>query len=190
MSKKPDEAEHQSRPRRLLKREREEAQRQYRLHQKHRQWMEAEIARREELGQSTEQIAAELDLWIPPEDPAVEFLRKRLNEIRADDPLFDRKWQQAVVDLVASDVPLDPVSRRLIAGELQRFYFPKESDNQRKQRIELLYARRLQDHLQTVAGMSATDAEAEVAESLGISVDALRRRRTRQQSKRRKHRRS
>ena len=190
MSKKLDEAEHQSRrARRLLKREREEAQRQHRSEQKLRRRMEAEIAR-EKLGQSTEQIAAELDLRIPPADPAVEFLRKRLNEIRADDPLFDRKWQQALVDLVAS-VPLnDPVMRGLAAGELQRFYFPKESDKQGKQRIEFLYARKLQDHLQTVAGMSATDAEAEVAKSLGISVDALRQRRTRQQSKRRKHRRS
>jgi hypothetical protein len=160
------------------KREREERQRQYRLEQKFRLRTEADIARRVKLGQSTEQIAEELNLWIPPEDPAAEFLRKRLNDVRPDE--FDRKWRQAVVDLVAN-VPLnDPVMRRLVAGELQRLYFPKESDKKRKQHAQLWAARRLQDHLQNAAGMSATEAEAEVAKILGISVDVLRKRRQRE----------
>jgi hypothetical protein len=196
VSKKPDEAERQWRreqaqrrfnvmfglepARRLSKREREEWQRVHRLEQKHRRWIEAEIARREKLGQSTEQIAHELDLWIPPEDPAAEFFTKRLNKVRLDD--FDRKSQQALVDLVASDVPLNSFWRRLIAGELQHLYFPKESDKKGKQRAELWAARSLQDHLQNAQGMSATEAEAEVAKTIGIEVDVLRKRRQRQHS--------
>jgi hypothetical protein len=110
MSKKLDEAERQWRreqaqrrfyagfglesTRPLSKRERVEAQRQYKIEQKQRKLMEDEIARREKLGQSTEQIAAELELWAPPVKPATEFLRKQLNEVRANDLQFDAKWKQ------------------------------------------------------------------------------------------------
>jgi hypothetical protein len=196
VSKKPDEAERQwsseqaerrfnvmfglEPARRLSKREREEWQRQHRLEQEQRRWIEAEIARRKKLGQSAEQINDELDLWMSQEDSAAEFLRKRFSGVRPDDPLFDRKWKQAVVDLVVSDMPLDPLTRRLIAGELQRLYFPKESDKKSKQQNQLWAARLFQNHLQNAAGMSATEAEAEVAKILGISVDALRQRRQRQ----------
>jgi hypothetical protein len=90
--------------------------------------------------------------------------------------------EASVVDLVASDVPLDPFMRRMIAGELHRLYFSKESTKKQKQRIKLMFADDLQHYLQIVVGMSATEAEAEAeaAESLGTTVDGLRKRRQRQ----------
>jgi hypothetical protein len=46
--------------------------------------------------------------------------------------LFDSKLSQAIVDLVASDIPLDREARALIADELRRLYLPDEERGQHR----------------------------------------------------------
>lgn len=99
-------------------------------------------------------------------------------------------WKQALVDLVASDVSLDLDAdmRRAIANELTRLYEGekrlRESERERsnpkwRNQRDLETARGAQDHLEKYAGMTATVAEQAAAQIIGLSVDALRKRRER-----------
>jgi hypothetical protein len=82
--------------------------------------------------------------------------------------------KQSTIDLIKSDVPLDPRTRQLIAANLQRLLFPNTARDRREQRqreiedIEDL-RRRLENQ-----GMMAKEIEVEIAKALGISVAALR----------------
>ena len=78
-----------------------------------------------------------------------------------------------------SDVPLDPVTRILIAGELARLYKSEKPDRERERLEKLWFSRRYQNYCEQVAGMKPGDAEGEAAEAVGLSVDALRKLRSR-----------
>jgi hypothetical protein len=157
--------------RRLSKTEQEEARRYWLEKQQHRRWLESEIAKR---GQLTEADLDELGLTIPDNPPAWKFITDCLAKVRPDDPQFNKKWQQAVIDLVASDVPLDPIMRHLIAGELRRLYFPNaERDRRERRRLEIA-AIESQKQLLQGRGMTAKEVEQAIAENFGISVDGLR----------------
>jgi hypothetical protein len=94
--------------------------------------------------------------------------------VRPDDPQYKKKWQQATIDLVASDVPLDPLMRHLIAGELRGLYFPNvERDRRERRRLEIATIES-QKQLLRGRGMTAKEIEQAIAESFGISVDGLR----------------
>jgi hypothetical protein len=157
--------------RRLSKTEQKEAQRYWREKQQHRRRVESEIAKR---GQLTEADFDELGLIVPAEPPAWRFIVERLKKVRPDDPQYKKKWQQATIDLVASDVPLDPLMRHLIAGELRGLYFPNvERDRRERRRLEIATIES-QKQLLRGRGMTAKEIEQAIAESFGISVDGLR----------------
>jgi hypothetical protein len=111
-------------------------------------------------------------------NPATQFLFKRLNGVPTRE--IDQAWKWAVIDLVASDVPLDRHHRRLLAGELERLYFPPSPAQERrtKRQIEAIAFADLKAALHS-QGMTASAAEAYIAETFGLSVDALRKRRQR-----------
>jgi hypothetical protein len=117
----------------------------------------------------------ELGLTVVALSPALEFVRKRLNKVPHDDPQFNTKWKKAIVDLVASNVPLDPRTRSLLAGELRRLYFPNdERDKRAKRRTELVSIELYKQHLLSL-GMTAAEADREIAASHGFrTVGALR----------------
>jgi hypothetical protein len=126
-----------------------------------------------------------------PETQEDRFIRERLAGVPAGVPGNPSKhyietYLHALVELVRSDIPLDPDTRQLIAGALEEYYFPGKRARQEKRRAETF------SFLQVVDGMknflrhnkkkplSALDAEAVIAERMyGISVDALRQQITR-----------
>jgi hypothetical protein len=111
--------------------------------------------------------------------PVAQFLFKRLNGVPMRD--IDQTWKRAVIDLVASDVPLDRHYRRLLAGELERLYFPPSSAQKRatKRQIEAAAFADMKAALMRSQGMTASAAEGYIAETYSLSVDALRKRRQR-----------
>jgi hypothetical protein len=167
------------------KRERDEARRRVEQEQEHRKSIEAPLAELEKQpgGASEAQLRA-LGLVELPLPPATEFIRKRLNEASPDDPQFNSKWKQAIVDLVASDVPLDRHTRSKIAGELRRLYFSDgKRDRHAKRQTELAA---IEDYMRYLisCGMTMKEAEHPVVEEMGqalgiATVAALRKRRQR-----------
>ena len=97
--------------------------------------------------------------------------------------------KQALIELVASDVPLDPAPemRRAVANELARLYehekrlCESERANQKwRKQTELETAQWLQDQLENVTGLTTASAKQAAAEMIGLpSADALRKRRER-----------
>jgi hypothetical protein len=161
--------------RRMSKQERVEARRQFQEEREHRKRLEAQIAELEKLRVDV-QPEETLGLTVAPMSPALDFIRRRLNKVPPDDPQSDAKWQQAVIDLVASNIPLDPRTRSLLAGELSRLYFPNaERDRRARRRIESAAIEDLKRELLR-RGMTAAEVEREVAQTFGISVPALRKR--------------
>jgi|SRR5260370_11071667 hypothetical protein len=84
---------------------------------------------------------------------------------------------RALIELLRSDVPLDPDVRRAIAWKLERLYFPPSKRELQKERgrndaegIKALKAYLRQE------GVTATQAEECLAEIFGISVEGLRQR--------------
>jgi hypothetical protein len=168
---------------RMSKQERVEARRRFLQEQEERKHLEAHIAKLEELGELEKQpgdggVSLEaLGLVELPLSPATEFIRKRLNEVPHDDPQFDDKWKLAIIDLVASDIPLDRHTRSLLAGELRRLYFPNAARDKRAERqMEIANIELYKQHLRS-CGMTVAEAEREIAASFGFkSVAALRKR--------------
>jgi hypothetical protein len=148
--------------------------------QKHREELEAHIAELKQLGVSDVQ-PEELGLVPAPISPAMDFIQKRLNEVSPDDPEFDSKWKQVIVDLVESDVPLDRHTRSKIAAELRRLYFPDaKRDRRAKRQLESAMIEDRMRHLLS-CGMTVKEAEhlivEEMGQALGIAtVAALRKR--------------
>lgn len=179
--------------RRRSKRERDELRDNWRQHQKRRKLFEAHLAEIAELVKRGVVTDADLrnprlfpELWIPPPPPAMKFINDRLQEVPHDDPEFDSKWKLAIVDLVKSDIPLDPRSRSLLAGELRRLYFPNaERDHREHQRMEAAVIDDLEEELLS-RGMTVAQAREAVVQTLGKAlrinnVDALRKRMQRAQ---------
>jgi hypothetical protein len=161
------------RARRPSKREREDVRRDWALEKEDRAWREAQIAELEKQGEVSDAQLEELGLVASRMSPAMKFIADRLQELSFDDPLFDSKWQQVIVDLMASGVPLDPLIRRLIAGDQQRLYYPDaERDSLAKRRNEVAFIKDIWK-AELLRGMMAKEADAEIAKELGIKVGAL-----------------
>src|SRR5207253_2608507 len=105
---------------RISKQQRSEARRQWLLEKKDREWREAKLAELAKQGEVTDAQLEELGLVRLQLQPTTEFMRERLRGISPDDPQLQSKYKQATIDLVASDIPLDPSFRRLLAGDLCR----------------------------------------------------------------------
>jgi hypothetical protein len=92
---------------------------------------------------------------------------------------FDHMFRQALVNLVASNIPLDHHIRSHIAGELRRLYFPEaeraKHDRQAKRRDEAVMIEIIKRTLES-SGLMVKEIEAEIARAVGISVAALRKR--------------
>jgi hypothetical protein len=92
----------------------------------------------------------------------------------------DAEVKRAIVALVASDAPLGPDLRRLLAGELQRLYFPPKDAGRELQKMKAEasanWFAHLKEFLRTRDGTPVKDIEAMAAEALGIEVAALRQR--------------
>jgi hypothetical protein len=153
---------------RMSGRQRAEAQRQWRLDQKDRKHIEAEIARREmKPGGMTIADLRDLSLNIqkPPTDPADDFIIKRLAGVSPDEA--DAVLHQAIADLMDSDISLSRHWRCSIADELRRLYLPEKQrtrhDRARKLRALIQARGWMKDHLMEVRGMTADEAEAEIA---------------------------
>jgi hypothetical protein len=132
------------------KRERDKARRQFEQEQEDRKDIAAQIAELEQQpgGVSDAQLEKLFGLVVLPLPPATEFMRKRLNAVSPDDPQFDSKWKQAIVDLVASKVPLDRHTRLKIAGELRGLYFPDaKRDRHAKRQFEVAVIEDRKRHL-------------------------------------------
>jgi hypothetical protein len=165
---------------RMSKQGRVEARRRFLQEQKERKDLEAHITKLEELGELEKQpgdggVSLEaLGLVEIPFSPATKFFMERLHKVSPDDTQFDSKWKLAVIDLVDSGVPLDRHTRSKIAGELRRLYFPNsERDKRAKLRNELAMIED-QKHYLLNRGMTAAEAEREIAASLGFkTVGAL-----------------
>ena len=140
-----------------------------------RRWIEKRLAKKKDW--SEKDLWDELGLWIPPpEPPAQQFIIDRMMGKTGNtlDVLH-----RAMVELLRSDVALDQTTRSWAADMLWRLAFPNPAEEARqKKRLEAAWADQLKRHLQK-RGATAAEAEQLVAESLGVSVDALRRRRQR-----------
>jgi hypothetical protein len=168
---------------RRSKQERDKLRDEWQQRQKERERFEAHIAEIEELIELGVVTDAQLEdhrlfpeFFFPKLSPAMQFLSDRLSGVSSDDD-YDNKWKQAIVDLVKSDIPLDPRSRSLLAGDLHRLYFPNdERDRRDKQRMEAAWIEELMETALS-RGMTTAEAREEIAKALGInSVEALRKR--------------
>jgi hypothetical protein len=106
---------------------------------------------------------------------ALDFMRRRLNKVSHDDSQFGARRKEAIIDLVASDVPLDPRTRSLIAAELRRLYFPNPERDRRAKRQMRAASVELYKQQMRRYGLTAAEAEHEIAAALGFkTVGALR----------------
>jgi hypothetical protein len=107
---------------------------------------------------------------------AADFLAARLKGVPVE--AFDEACERALVALLASDVTLDQSLRRLLAAELEWLYrSPSRRQQQKRKRAAGSKAiEALKDHLQNNKGMKALEAEMEIAEALGTTFGALRKR--------------
>ncbi len=159
---------------RMSKREREEAKRQ----------LEAEHLKQAFGGKVSAEQLDELGLKLmEPISPAMEFCVQQLKGVSPDDPQYETKSNQAIIDLVASDVPLDPLTRSRLAGELRRLYFPNEvRDRRKKQRWQNAMIEDVKHHLLSCGVCKrAWEAEDKIIETIGQafgikSVEAWRQR--------------
>ena len=90
------------------------------------------------------------------------------------------QFNQKLLAWLEGDAPLSREARSLIAYELRSWYsspsyIPQGPPPEREREFQIVQAAKLKDMLQE-CGMTATEAEQDVAEDLGISVDALRKR--------------
>jgi hypothetical protein len=95
-------------------------------------------------------------------------------------------YERALVELLRSDIPLDPDTRDLLADVVEEFYFPKmvkKQERQEKQRAEDFRLLQVVDGMKNFLRhnkkkpLSALDAEAVLAERMfHIEVEALRKR--------------
>jgi hypothetical protein len=161
---------------RLSKQERDKFRRFAVRQQSERALIEAEIAKLEKSGEEINEAQLEdLGLYVSPLSPAMQFIVDRLKGVTPRE--FDTKAKLAMVALVKSKVPLDPQTRRLIAGDLYGLYFPNPArDRRAKQQNENAVIENMRRELLS-RGMTAAEVEREIVKALGIkSVAALRKR--------------
>jgi hypothetical protein len=170
----------------LKKREQQEAQRQYELEQKgdYRHLAGIELGKRRWHIVNNDAAEKEWEAVILPSihvfvtNEHIRFLQLLIKTGLVEPS------RQLLLDLVASDAPLDSGTRRQIVGELERFYRSERPDSPKaKKHHELLTAHQLQTYFECYAGMTPGKAEQEAAEAMGLDglddVSALRKRRER-----------
>ena len=125
----------------------------------------------------------------------VEFLRQRTRDLTLDN--FEEGAKRALIELVASDVPLTSEFRRLIAGDLRNHFFPPKPHERRAARRQFeasLYGS-LRQHLavkfkQEGSKAPVADAECEIVRTFKLKSPeafqrSLRRAKAEQRNKRR-----
>ncbi len=108
-------------------------------------------------------------------------------EAQRDAATAEDAYRRAILDLLRSGTPPSQKTLRLIAGELDRLWWPKAYNQQRKRASETAWLAVEDDlknnlvaaELEQGEPKPRTEAEKKVAEILGVDVGALRRRRTR-----------
>jgi hypothetical protein len=164
---------------RISKQDRLAARRRWLQEQEARRRLEAKIAELEKRGEITDAELEDLGLRVAPISPATKFMMERLNKISPNDPEFTSKSNLAIVDLVASNVPLDSRTRSLIAGTLHNLFFPNAPRDRRQKKLleaEIVEGMKRQLLRQ---GMTVTEAERLIVKNkmFGIAgVSALRKR--------------
>jgi hypothetical protein len=82
--------------------------------------------------------------------------------------------RQALLDLVDSDMPLDRVTRGLLARDLQDYYFPSRKSELNRRRNQLRES--LYHYLKAALrkdGWNARDAEGIAAQAVGKNLEAI-----------------
>jgi hypothetical protein len=106
------------------------------------------------------------------------FFRERLNGVPDD----VEAYLHALVELVRSDVPLDPDTRDLLADVVEEFYFPKKREREEARRRDAFYFVQSVDKLKAwlrknkKKPLSALDVEEMTAKFFRIEVETLRKR--------------
>ena len=110
--------------------------------------------------------------------PAKRFMMEQLKGVTGADPRVKAKWQQAVAALGASDIPLDPRNRWLIAAELRLHYLSDEERARRgriiKRAEKIARIRELKDHFTRDRGMAPGEADEAIAEIMDSTVENLK----------------
>jgi hypothetical protein len=110
----------------------------------------------------------------------------------AEEACDPERTAKEIIALVASDTPLDCEGRHDLGRVLQRLLFPELIDPRRRRiadrSYDIAWEETLKDHLRAMADLPACEAEQEVAGYLGISVEALRKKRVRARQEERKAR--
>jgi hypothetical protein len=112
-------------------------------------------------------------------DRATQYLMRRVHGASVDE--FDLQMHGAVIDLLLSEIPLEPhsVARQLMAELHERLTFPsKRRDNASRQRAQLIFDDYTKRHL-IAKGKLPGEADEAVADILRVSTQALRKRRSR-----------
>jgi hypothetical protein len=142
------------------------------------------IAATREIGESLEKAKSKSEKINATIDFVVAAHRMR-------DELFNRDQRaKEIIDLIDSEIPLDREGRREVGEDLRLLLFPKPINQRRQHRADLSYqladADMMKHCLRGWAGLSATEAEQEVAKLLGIKVEALQKRKVRARLEERK----
>jgi hypothetical protein len=141
--------------------------------------LDRELAALREQGATTDQILDELggDLvragnfeWLPP---ATRFICERLDGCTAED--FDERVRDAIDALLATDIPLDPMARRMVSAECRTRGLPDE-DAALKELVRQLALESL-TKCYTDRGDAAPKKRA--ANELGLNLGTLKKRRQR-----------
>ena len=155
----------------MPKREREEARRRWLQEQKHRKRVKTELIRLKNQQISAEQIE-KLAIPLPP-SPLAEFFEGFVDLPDVD---VGAVYRRELVDLVASDAPLNRETRAAIESELRRFHLPdkqrKQYDRAAKLRVEIRVMRWLKRHYEQYRGMAPGKAKEAAAATLRMTVDA------------------
>jgi hypothetical protein len=112
-------------------------------------------------------------------DQAMQYLLNRVRKTTGSRD-FDLRMHGAIVDLLLSEIPLGPQSRRWIAELYLKLAFPDaKRDRKIRQSAQCLFADGLKQYLLQSTDKSPGEAEREVADVLCVSPETLRQRRSR-----------
>jgi hypothetical protein len=115
------------------------------------------------------------------------FIQERLRALdkTLNDKATEDAYHRIILDLLRSRTP-GPHTLRLVAGELERLWWPNEYKQHRRRSRAAAGFRVIEDLINYVASQHRqgerrprTEAEMVVAESFGIEVEGLRKRRYR-----------
>jgi hypothetical protein len=142
--------------------------------ERERRLLEAEHAALEQLGLSAEQIIEALPLFQARESPAMRFVCDGLIGVTVAN--LDDEMHKALLDLLASNTPLDPQWRQWMFDWFSR---PRPRRGRPRatrgdKRRAFVAASEGLKQLGQDRGMTALDAEEWAADILGTSVDAAR----------------